>query len=224
MAISLTCHLNGNAVNLTEVTAADIGAFVTVAQLFKGQFGITLTSITDEHRLQKRALADALGKKVEVKKLTEAVNPMFGWDYQRVVTNRISKEGGDPNAFTTQAPFGKKWVPNLYGIMLESEKEPGKFYVRSYQTKATKYRSCYLVDGTLATPAEDAAIRSCLRDVSHSQKQGLAGLDEDNEVMPRDYSLCNIYGLFWQAKEIVTGGQTQTVAFGKTYDQIVASL
>lgn len=215
MAISLVCHLNGNLINFSDVGLADVGTFVGTAQLAKGQFGTVLVSITDEHRLQKKALAAALGRKVEVKKLSEATNPMFGWDYERVVKDRIAREGGDPNNFTTQAPTGKKWVPNLYGIVMESINDPGRFYLRSYQTKATTYRSCYLVDGQLATPAEEQAIRSCLRDPNPSHKQGLAGLSERNEVMPRDYSLTNLYGIFWDSKGI---------AFGKTYDSIVASL
>lgn len=214
MAIQLTSHLNA-AVALNNVSITDIATFVQAALQHKGQFGVQLVTITDEHRLQKRNLAALLGKKVEVKKMSEVTNAMFGWDYERVVKARVEREGGNPDDFKTQAPTGKQWVPNLYGIALASVSTPDVFYLRSYQSKATKYRNCYLVDGKLATPAEDAAIRQCLRDPSPSHKQHEAGIDEQNEVMPRDYTLSNIYGLF---------SKSWGICFGQTYDAIVQSL
>ena len=181
----------------------------------KGQFGVQLVTITDEHRLQKKALAALLGRKAEVKKMSEVSNAVFGWDYERVVKARIAKDGGNPDDFQTQAPVGKHWLPSLYGIVLAKDAEPDVCYLRSYQSKATKYRNCYLVDGKLATPQEDAAIRQCLRDPSPSHKQHEAGIAEENEVMPRDYTLSNIYGLFSKAWNIL---------FGQTYDAIAMAL
>lgn len=214
MSIQLTSHLNAN-VNLNNVTVPNIATFVAAAMAKKGQFGVQLVTITDEHRLQKRALASILGKKVEVKKVSEINNALFGWDYERVVKNRISRDGGNPDDFQTQAPTGKHWVTNLYGIVLAKDAEPDVCYLRSYQSKATNYRNCYLVDGKMATAQEDSAIRQCLRDPSPSHKQHEAGIEEENEVMPRDYTLANIYGLFAKAWNI---------SFGWTYDALVQAL
>ena len=214
MAIELTTQLNA-ALALNNIGLADVSTFVSAAMANKGQYGVQLVTITDEHRLQKRNLAALLGRKTEVKKLSEVSNAMFGWDYERVVKSRIAREGGNPADFKTEAPFGKSWVPSLYGIALSADKTPDVYYLRSYQCTATTYRKVYLVDGKLATPAEELAISQCLRDPTPSQKQGIAGISEENEVMPRDYTFSNIYGMFVKAWNI---------AFGQTYDQIVTAL
>ena len=214
MSIQLTTHLNAS-VFLNNIRVTDVATFVQAAMAHKGQFGVQLVTITDEHRLQKKALAALLGRKAEVKKMSEVSNAVFGWDYERVVKARIAKDGGNPDDFQTQAPVGKHWLPSLYGIVLAKDAEPDVCYLRSYQSKATKYRNCYLVDGKLATPQEDAAIRQCLRDPSPSHKQHEAGIAEENEVMPRDYTLSNIYGLFSKAWNIL---------FGQTYDAIAMAL
>ena len=214
MAITLTTTINAQ-LALNNISLPDVTTFAAAAMSHKGQYGVQLVTITDEHRLQKRALAALLGKKVEVKKISEASNAMFGWDYERVVKARIAREGGSPSSFKTEAPFGKSWVPTLYGIALSSNSTPDVYYLRSYQCKATTYRKHYVVDGKLATPQEEAAIAQCLRDPTPSQKQGIAGISEENEVMPRDYTFSNIYGMFVKAWNI---------AFGQTYDQIITAL
>ena len=214
MSIQLTSHLNAT-VNLNNISVPNINVFVAAAMANKGQFGVQLVTITDEHRLQKRALAALINRKAEVKKVTEVNNALFGWDYERVVKTRVAREGGNPDDFQTQAPTGKHWVTNLYGIVLAKDAEPDICYLRSYQSKATNYRNCYLVDGKLATPQEESAIRQCLRDPTPSHKQHEAGIEEENEVMPRDYTLSNIYGLFAKAWNI---------SFGWTYDALVQAL
>ena len=197
----------------TTVTKTDLDNFMQLANQRKGRFGITIVTITDEHRLQKRALSAILGK-VEVKKVSEVSNAIFGWNYESVVQHRIDKEGGNGLCFQTQAPVGKHWVSGMEGICLQADADPAKLYVRSYQSKATKYRNFYLVDGRAATPAEDSAIRQCLRDPSPSHKQHVAGLSEENEVMPRDYTLTNIFGLFVKAWNF---------SFGIDYDTLLAN-
>ena len=214
MAIELTTQLNAT-LALNNIGLTDVSTFVNAAMTHKGQYGVQLVTITNEHRLQKRALSALLGRSVEVKKLSEVSNAMFGWDYERVVKARIARDGGNPDDFKTQAPFGKSWVPTLYGIALTADKTPDVYYLRSYQCKATTYRKRYLVDGKIATPAEEVAIAQCLRDPSPSHKQHEAGIEEENEVMPRDYTFSNIYGMFVKAWNI---------AFGQTYDQIVTAL
>ena len=214
MSIQLTTTLNAT-VNINNITVPDVATFVQAAMTHKGQFGIQLVTITEEHRLQKRALASILNRKAEVKKISEINNAAFGWEYERVVKSRITRDGGDPDNFETQAPTGKHWVQSLHGIVLAKDAEPDVCYLRSYQSKATKYRNCYIVDGKLATPQEDAAIRTCLRDPSPSHKQHEAGIEEENEVMPRDCALANIYGVFVKSWNI---------CFGQTYDQIMAAL
>lgn len=202
-------------VPVQSITVKDIGQFVSTAQDNKGQFGTTLVTVTEEHRLQKRQLYALAGCKPEVRKISEVTNAMFGWDYERVVKNRIAREGGDPDNFESVAPTGKNWMSGLYGIVLQKTVDPSIIYLRSYQCKATKYRTAYMFDGHIATQAEDAIIRQCLRDPTPSHKQHEAGIDEDNEVMPRDYGIDNIFGMF----NVKWG-----VRFGLTFDNLVASI
>lgn len=198
-----------------SITVKDIGTFVSTAQLHKGQFGTTLVTVTDEHRLQKRQLYAMIGGKPEVRKISEVTNAMFGWDYERVVKNRIAREGGDPSTFESVAPTGKNWMSGLYGIVLQKTVDPSIVYLRSYQCKATKYRVAYMVDGHIATSSEDAIIRQCLRAPTPSHKQHEAGIEEENEVMPRDYGIDNIFGMF----NVKWG-----IQFGLSFDNLVASI
>ena len=56
MAITLTTQLNAQ-LALNNIGLSDVSTFVAAAMAHKGQYGVQLVTITDEHRLQKRALA-----------------------------------------------------------------------------------------------------------------------------------------------------------------------
>lgn len=198
---------------INPIASSDAFNFAGYSLNRKGIFGVKLVSITEEHRLQKRNLAAILGP-VEVLKLTEVTNAIFGWDYANAVGNRIANAGGNPAAFTVEAPKGKRWHQGLEGALLDSVANPGKHYLRSYMSKATRTKYIYLVNGHVATPAEDSAIRQCLRvDANPFAKQHLAGVSTGNEVVVRDYTLDNIYGLFSNAFG---------VSYGMTFDNIVS--
>lgn len=192
---------------MTNIPLQDRLDFISDCMSHKGRFGITLVTIGEEHRLLKRKLKQFIGMTPAILKVQEIVNPMIGWDYQSVVSHRIDANGGDGSQFKSGPMSGRSWVAGKEDFLSFLNNDPTRLYLRTYASKATRFRKVYLVDGQVATPQAAQVIEACLSPVHTicSPKQFAAGVDQSNLLKVRDISLDNIYGIFYPKSSISLG-------------------
>ena len=120
-----------------------------------------------------------------VKKFT--ITPMqINFDYEKAVNNRLKKEGKEPN-FSAE---GRKWGQWLHFNKVATHN--GEYYLRCYCVKNSRPRTYYLLDGRIATDEEFAEFSQFFKAKSTSQKQSDAGLEEEDQVKPREYKFSSL--------------------------------
>ena len=127
----------------------------------------------------------------------------FGWrGYEETINGRLINKGSEP-IFKTQPMSGRRWL--YYGKIEQSLKNGECHYVRCY-TKANNTPSEeYLVDGIPATEEQIKEFTPwiCETDEDYSEKQGIVGLLQDEQVFPRCLKLDSILSIRIGHKEIV---------------------
>lgn len=165
---------------------------VAVENLARATFG-SIQYYTTESRLTKADKA-VIGASV-VEKLTTLNGIQICYSYGSAVNRHIESVVGDSNEYQVEAPKGMHWVK--YPIVLESNKEQGKYYLRTYLTKNTKSDKVWFVDGKQATAEQVKVIESILasKPTYGCAKQERAGLAEENQVKPQSTAFENIISL-----------------------------
>jgi len=138
---------------------------------------------------------DETKKEFIVMKRTEAVI-MLGNEYASAVQNRINKtveESQIENLFTAEKPSGRHFVEGYENLILESDKDANTHYLRTYYNLANNHpKTTYLIDGKEADPDQLVELDKWVKKSAPSQKQENAGLEEQKQVVVRDYKLENV--------------------------------
>ena len=166
---------------------------VEVANLAKASFG-SLVYFTKESKLTKGDKA-TIGCSI-VEKLTTLKNVQLCYSYGSAVNRHIDTlVGKDAPDYQVQAPSGMHWVK--YPLVLESNKEQGKYYLRAYLAKNTESDKVWFVDGKQATAEQAKAIDQILanKPTYGCAKQAASGLDEQDQVKPIAIAFENIVEL-----------------------------
>ena len=124
-----------------------------------------------------------------VEKETTYVNVTFQRDYTASVENRSD----NPTPYETEKPKGMSWVKGLEGIILVSDTDPTKFYLRIAENKNTKAKTTYFVGGHIASDTDIAIIRDHLPKKDYiCKKQTEYGVADEEQVRVKSISLENI--------------------------------
>ena len=134
-----------------------------------------------------------------VTKVTHYGNVTFQREYTKSVENRSDNDA----PYAVEKPNGKHWVEGCEGVLLESDKEEGKYYLRMSENANTKRESVYYVDGRLATDEEVEIIKAHLPKPSTiCKKQIEYGVDPEHQVIVKDITLANIINITYGAKSL----------------------
>lgn len=130
-------------------------------------------------------------------KITRYTNITFQRNYANACTNRA--ENNTP--YIAEKPRGRSWVDGLEGILLVSDNDPNKFYLRISENKNTKRHTEYFVDGKQATDEQIAVIKEFSPSKSYSCKKQLEhGIAEEDVVVVKDVLLENIVSIQFGSK------------------------
>lgn len=139
--------------------------------------------------LAYQKLYDTENQRWRVTKRTEYKNVTFQRNYANSCTNRADNE----TPYIAEKPIGRSWVKGLEGILLVSDKDPNKHYLRIAENKNTIRKTTYFVDGREATEDEIDLIKSHLYKKTYTcQKQLQYGIKEEDLVSVKDFLLANI--------------------------------
>lgn len=166
---------------------------VNVNELPKASFA-QITYYTNESKLTKADKA-IIGCSV-VEKRTSLNNVQLCYSFESAVNRHIDAiVGKSADDYKASAPKGMHWVK--YPLILESDKEQGKYYLRMYLCKNTKSEKTYFCDGKEATQEQLAKITEILaaKPKYGSAKQAAAGLSEEEQVKPQATAFENIIEL-----------------------------
>lgn len=135
-------------------------------------------------------------------KTTRYTNLSFQRNYANACTNR-AEDNSTP--YIAEKPKGRSWVEGLEGILLVSDTDPNKFYLRVSENKNTTRQTTYFVDGNEATAEEVAIIKEFLptKKTYVCQKQIENGIAEDNQVIVKDFCVDNIVSIQF-GKKVLT--------------------
>lgn len=115
---------------------------------------------------------------------------------QRSYLNSVENRSDNPMPYEVEAPKGREWVEGCEGILLVSTSDPTKFYLRVSMNKNTKVETTYFVGDKEATSEEIAIIKEFSPKKDYACKKQLAyGIDEDNQVKVKDFTLTNIVAI-----------------------------
>ncbi len=129
-----------------------------------------------------------------VKRTTSVIQ--LGNNYQSAIENRTEKLNGEKADYVAEKPKGKTFVKGYENLVLQSDKDPSQKYLRTYYNMANSDPKVeYLVDGKPATDEELETIKSFLPPKAPSKKQESAGLNEEVQIMPRDYKVESVVEL-----------------------------
>ena len=122
---------------------------------------------------------------------------------QRNYANAVENRSNNPLPYNVEAPKGREWVKDCEGILLVSTTDPTKFYLRVSMNKNSKVESTYYVGEKEATDEEVAIIKAHLPKKDYACKKQLAyGVDEDNQVKVKDFTLSNIVSIKYGEREL----------------------
>jgi hypothetical protein len=134
-------------------------------------------------------------KEFIVKKKTETV-VMLGNEYASAVQNRIEKnveESQIENIFKSDKPSGKHFIDGHDNIILQSDKDKDVYYLRTYYNLSNNApKTTYYVNGKVANEQELEEIKNWVKTNSYSAKQDANGLEEEKQVVVRDYKIKNV--------------------------------
>lgn len=115
---------------------------------------------------------------------------------QRSYLNAVENRSENPMPYELEAPKGREWVEGCEGILLVSTTDPTKFYLRVSMNKNSKVESTFFVGEKEATAEEVAIIKEWSPKKDYTCKKQLAyGVDEDNQVKVKDFTLTNIVAI-----------------------------
>lgn len=155
----------------------------------RGTFGIGLITLTVP---KMRKTNNPYFNRVH--KATYMQNVALGYDYENVVNNRLEKNGVDGD-FKAEKPKGKSWFE--YPYILEADKDNSVKYLRCTMRKNTKSKSVFILDGKIVTDEKVLTeIKAFIPAPSASKKQEENGLNDDEQVIVRDYKLDGVISLF----------------------------
>lgn len=175
-----------NTKNITKMAQTNNTIVDFTNNVISGTFGVSMLSIT-EPRMRKTN-NPYFGR---VRKASLLTNVALGYNYENNVKIRLERKGLDENAkaFTSEKPKGKSWErPNW---ILFADADPNKKYLRCTMRPTTKAVVRYIVDGKIATDKQVEEIKEFLY-ASTSKKQEAHGLEEEEQVIVRDYLFDNI--------------------------------
>lgn len=156
-----------------------------VKNVSRGTFGISLITITVPK--MRKTNNPYFGR---VHKASYMTNVALGYDYQSVVNKHLEKKGLDGD-FQAEKPKGKSWFE--YPYILESDKDNSVKYLRCTMRNNTKAKSVFILDGNIIeNDSLLAEIKSFIQTSSTSKKQEESGLNDDEQVIVRDYKLDGI--------------------------------
>ena len=158
--------------------------------LKKGVFGITLVANTQPK--MNKTNNPYFGR---VTKVTRLTNVAIGYSYENTIKNRLERAGSENTDFKSEAPKGRHWVEGYENILLQSNKDDTQYYLRTTMRKNTKASVTYLVDNRPATDEEINEFKAFFPKSSTSNKQTEAGLQDEEQVVVRDYKLESIQSL-----------------------------
>lgn len=156
---------------------------VELVLMTKGCKDAAITTYTDT-RMPKYFF----GEKV-MKLSTKLVN--IGGDYERRCANR-----SESGSYEAEKPYGKHFVEFPY--LLASDKDESTLYLRTYPSnlKPNDAQNVYYIGEREATEEETATINEWYRSRNYNcTKQLQAGIDANNQVICRDYSIDNIISI-----------------------------
>lgn len=135
-----------------------------------------------------------------VEKETTYSNITFQRDYQSAVENRADNK----EPYNVEKPKGMTWVEGLEGIILVSDKDPNKFYLRIAENKNTTRKTTYFIGDRQATESELEIIKENLPTKSHiCKKQIEYGVSEENLVIVKSIALENIKSIKFGDKLLI---------------------
>jgi hypothetical protein len=154
----------------------------------KGTFGISVIALT-EPKMNKRN-NPYYGR---VHKATYMSNVALGYDYENVVNARLERKGLDSD-FVAEKPKGKNW--DIYPFILQSDEDSNVKYLRCTMRPNTASKTKYILDGQLVTDENVLAeIMSWVTKSSYSAKQAESGLENEEQVVVRDFKLEGIIAM-----------------------------
>ena len=154
----------------------------------KGTFGIAIIAIT-EPKMNKRG-NPFYGR---LHKATYMSNVALGYDYEKSVNARLGREGFATD-FVAEKPKGKNW--DNYPFILQSDKDSNVKYLRCTIRPNTFSKSVYILDGEVVSDDNVLSqIKSWITTSSYSIKQAECGLEDEKQVVVRDYKLDSIIAL-----------------------------
>lgn len=172
-----------------------------VANINKGTFGITMITKT-EPKMNKRN-NPFFGR---VQKVTYMSNVGLGLSYENCVNNRLDRKGLE-NDYQAEKPKGKTWINDF---MLCSDKDTSVKYLRTTMYKNTKTKSIFLLDGEIVDEITLQKIKTFIPKPTTCKKQENSGLQDDEQVIVRDFKLESIISL-QQGQKVFT--PTEIYAF-----------
>ena len=154
----------------------------------RGTFGISLIAVT-EPKMNKRG-NPFYGR---LHKATYMSNVALGYDYEKVVNAHLSKEGLATD-FVAEKPKGKNW--DSYPFILQSDKDSSVKYLRCTMRPNTFAKSVYILDGEVVSDTNVLIeIKNWITPSGISVKQAESGLEDEKQVVVRDYKLEGIIAL-----------------------------
>lgn len=151
----------------------------------RGTFGISLITLTEPK--MRKTNNPFYGR---VHKASYMTNVALGYDYENSVNNRLDKKGLEAD-FQAEKPKGKSWCE--YPYILQADKDASVKYLRCTMRANTKAKSIYILDGKVVTDDNTLLeIKSFIQKSSTSKKQTESGLEDNEQVIVRDYKLDGI--------------------------------
>ena len=113
----------------------------------------------------------------------------FNYSYVNAVQNWVDKVGNEEEFVGESLEWGR-W--HLYKKVITHR---GNYYLRTYPTRNDARRVYYLLDGIPVTPQEFAKIKPWLKETPVSTKQLEAGLEEKEQVKPKNYKFSSVVAI-----------------------------
>ena len=160
----------------------------------RGTFGISMITLTEPKMNKKNN--PYFGR---VHKASYMTNVALGYDYENVVNARLGRKGLDSD-FVAEKPKGKSW--DNYPFILQSDKDSNVKYLRCTMRPNTISKSVYLLDGQIVKDDNIVAeIKSWVPSKGISVKQAESGLEENEQVVVRDFKLEGVIAMSQGEKE-----------------------
>ena len=148
-------------------------SFNVINGLFKGQMGVYIVVRSSQ---DNKLLAGGRGYMGRIEKVTVVENARIGCAYE----NKVSAMADEK--FVPQARRGFTWLQ--YPIFEISDKKQETYVTFNYRPcdTRTKFNSCYLLDGRLATDAEVEEFKQYFKKSgSYSKTQAAVGITNEEE-------------------------------------------